>query len=131
MHTIPALLSSSCTMSAWQLRLAVLVSGIVLTDGLGASQSPNRGSNILPEPTDQELEEIDSFIQAGMACRRIPGVSLTVVRGQHVLMERGYGWADKELRRDVNPSTLFPVASLSKAFAVTLLAMLLQENQQK
>ena len=44
------------------------------------------------------------------------------------MLERGYGWADKEAGIRAGKDTLFPIASLSKALTSTLLAMLLSNS---
>ena len=39
-------------------------------------------------------DTVDRFIRAELARQRIPGMSVAVVRGDRVLLARGYGFAD-------------------------------------
>jgi CubicO group peptidase (beta-lactamase class C family) len=45
----------------------------------------------------------------------IPGVGLTVARNGRILYQRGFGWADRATGQEVQPQTLFRIASVSKA----------------
>jgi CubicO group peptidase (beta-lactamase class C family) len=55
-------------------------------------------------------------LQAG-----IPGISGTVLAGDQVLWEGGYGFADAEARIPAAPDTPYRIASLTKTFTSTLL----------
>jgi CubicO group peptidase (beta-lactamase class C family) len=62
------------------------------------------------------LGELDGFIRREMARLKAPGLSIVVVEGDRVLLEKGYGWADRALGRKVGADTIFSVASISKLF---------------
>ena len=81
--------------------------------------------------TSTDMRDIDSFVEATIACRKIPGLILSVVHRDDIIMERGYGKADVEASRDITPFTPIPVASNTKSFTATLLAMLIQNNTKK
>jgi CubicO group peptidase (beta-lactamase class C family) len=73
-------------------------------------QSPNR-------------QGLDPFtLQELMEKFHVPGVSVTVVRESRILWSKGYGVADVETGRAVEPGTLFQAASISKP--VTAMAVL-------
>ena len=76
-------------------------------------------------------ESIDLLIEETMRCRGIPGLSMSVATSNDVIMERGYGYADLASSREVTSQTLFPIASTTKAFTVTLLAIILENHPQK
>ncbi|XP_025085225.1 uncharacterized protein LOC112558780 [Pomacea canaliculata] len=65
-----------------------------------------------------------------MQCRKGVGLSLAVVKGNET-WTRGFGMADKASGRPVTSSTLFYIASVTKAFTSTLLAMLIEDSQGK
>ncbi|XP_052099039.1 gigasin-6-like [Mytilus californianus] len=74
--------------------------------------------------------KIDTIIQETFRCKskQIVGVSVAVVSSGNVILEKGYGVKDIETNDTVTADTLFGVASLSKAFASTLLVKLIEEN---
>lgn len=70
---------------------------------------------------------VRSFINASMECRRIPGMTLTVVKGNEV-WSSGFGTADFSSGQPVDADTLFGIGSVTKSFTVALLGILLPEN---
>jgi beta-lactamase class C len=59
---------------------------------------------------------------------QISGLAAAVVKGDQVLLQRGVGYADASLGLPVTPDTVFRLASLSKAFASALAAILVDEG---
>lgn len=93
--------------------------------GSGRTAAPARDTRQLRGPRDT----IDRFIEAEMARRHIPGVSIAVVRAGRVIDARGYGVADLEHGVPVTPSTVFKIASVSKQFLATGIMLLAQEGK--
>lgn len=77
--------------------------------------------------TAEVIQRIDSFIKAGLDCHNNPGLTITVVRKDEIILAKGYGYKTTEKTEPVTNLTLFGVASLSKAFAVTLILKLIEE----
>ena len=75
-----------------------------------------------------KLEQIDSFIDKIVSCRKVSGLMITVASSTDILFEKGYGRADVEHDRPVTPTTLFPLASITKGFTAALLSILLHES---
>ena len=65
-----------------------------------------------------ELEEV---IQREMERGRIPGLAISLVKGQEVVWSRGYGYADLEKKVAVTPSTVFSAQSVTKPVVATAL----------
>ncbi len=82
----------------------------------------------VPTLTRRQKADIKEFIEAVLKCSRIQGLNLAVVNKDEVLMLEGFGFADVESDTPVTTSTLFPIASTSKGFTATLLALLLHET---
>ena len=59
---------------------------------------------------------------------RIPGLALAIVQDGRIITARGFGVADTRTGEAVTADTVFRLASLSKAFAGTLTAMLVREG---
>ena len=66
-----------------------------------------------------------------MACHqnKNPGLTVSVVKDGKVMFAKGYGVADLSTGRKVTNNTLFGVASMSKAFAATLMVKLLHDRK--
>jgi CubicO group peptidase (beta-lactamase class C family) len=63
---------------------------------------------------------LDDFFEREMEAQQVVGAGVVVVSGGEVLASGGYGFADLEERRPVDPAgTLFPAQSVSKLFAAT------------
>ena len=71
--------------------------------------------------TSTDLEAfLDGFLPYALERARIPGAVVVVVRGDQVVLEKGYGFADVAKRRPVLPeTTLFRPGSVSKLFTWT------------
>src|SRR5512147_2732697 len=59
---------------------------------------------------------VDRFIRAELSRQQIPGMSVAVLRGDSVLLARGYGLANLEHRVAATDSTVYAVGSVSKQF---------------
>lgn len=75
--------------------------------------------------------KIDSFLNAALSCRqdKNPGLTVSVVKDGQVQFAKGYGVADVGTGRKVTNRTLFGIASMSKAFAATLMIKLLHDKK--
>lgn len=75
-----------------------------------------------------EAREMERLAEQVVTRARIPGLAMAIVEDGKVISLRGYGVVDSKLREPVTPDTAFRVASLSKAFAGTLSALLVSEG---
>jgi CubicO group peptidase (beta-lactamase class C family) len=99
------------------LRIATLIACVVtVADGipLGAFQA---GRPAL----DQRLALFAGYLDGLRVQAGIPGLSAAVVVDRHIVWEQGFGYQDAEARIAATPDTPYPVASLTKTFASTLL----------
>lgn len=74
-------------------------------------------------------DPVDQYIQAEMAKRHIPGLSLLVVRDGKTIRAQGYGLSNVELQVPVKPETVFQSGSMGKQFAATAVMMLVEEGK--
>ena len=74
-------------------------------------------------------DTVDRFIKAELARQRIPGISVAILRGDSVLMARGYGFANLEHRVPATDSTVYAVGSLSKQFTAAAIVLLSQQGR--
>ena len=71
------------------------------------------------------LDSVTHFVTGEMARQHIPGLSVAILRGDQVLLSRGYGFANLELQVQASDSSIYQSGSLGKQFtaaAVTMLA---------
>jgi CubicO group peptidase (beta-lactamase class C family) len=67
---------------------------------------------------------ISRYIEAEMGRQRIPGLSVAVLIGDRVVLSRGYGLANVELRVPASDSTIYQSGSMGKQFTAALVEML-------
>lgn len=76
------------------------------------------------------LTEFEDRLQALVLEGKIPGLAITVLREGEILFEKGFGYADIDLKTPVDPQrTFFRIASASKPIAAMALATLVAERK--
>lgn len=75
--------------------------------------------------------KLDAYIQQVLDAFQVPGVSVGIVKDGKLLMAKGYGVKKLGDADRVDENTLFCIASNSKAFTATALAMLVEEGKLK
>ena len=96
--------------------------GAALIAGLGGVSA--RAQGVAPRLTQNqsmtpvELEAlVDGVVAQAMARDHIAGVTVSVVQDGQVVLKKGYGFADVEAGRRVDPdATLFRIGSITKTF---------------
>lgn len=64
-----------------------------------------------------------------MAKADIPSVTVAVARGDSILWEESFGWADRERMIRATPNTVYSLASVSKPMTATALMTLVERGQ--
>lgn len=72
---------------------------------------------------------LDAEIRRVMEALEIPGLALAVVKGDEVVLARGYGLREIGRPEPVDEHTLFAVGSTSKAFTAAAMGMLVDEGK--
>lgn len=75
------------------------------------------------------VDSINGFIQAQIARRHIPGLSLAVIDGGKIVLVRGYGLADQSTQSKVTSETLFQAGSISKPVSALGLLHLVESGR--
>ncbi|HEY8021713.1 MAG TPA: serine hydrolase domain-containing protein, partial [Thermoanaerobaculia bacterium] len=76
-----------------------------------------------------ELASYDRIVPALLAKWGVPGAAVAVVKDGRLVLARGYGWADRQERRPVEPDSLFRIASLSKSLTSAAILGLVEEGR--
>jgi len=69
-------------------------------------------------------DSLDTYINREMKRWNLPGLAIAIVKDGKVLLAKGYGYADAKTKKPVTEETVFQIASNSKAFTGTSLALL-------
>lgn len=77
------------------------------------------------EPTPAD---VDKLAADALAAWDAPGLAVVVVRGDETLVLKGYGKRAIGKPEPITPDSVFPLASCTKAFTTTLLAMLADDE---
>ena len=73
-------------------------------------------------------QDLDQYIERVLAEQGVPGMSIAVLRGGEILLAKGYGFANLELRTPATAESLYGLGSISKQFAATAVMMLVQDG---
>ncbi len=86
-------------------------------------------STIKLDATDAEVF-LDTIIGLQMKEFNIPNLTVSVVYGGEIILAKGYGFADYEIREPVDPEqTLFRIGSTSKLFTWTAVMQLVEQGK--
>ncbi len=94
---------------------------ILILCGLLSPYTALRGSE--PDAINR-LAGIDEFIEKELKDWNIPGLAVSIVKDKDVIYSKGFGFRDLNQKLQVTPLTMFPIASCTKAFTTTSLAIL-------
>ena len=79
--------------------------------------------------TKPDPAAVDAAVRETLKTWRVPGAAVAVVRDGEVVYLKGHGVREAGGDRSVTPDTVFPLASCTKAFTTTILAMLVDEEK--
>jgi len=74
-------------------------------------------------------DSLDTYIMQGIKDWNVPGLSIVIVKDNKVVWMKGYGVRDIETKKPVDENTLFMIASNTKLFTGSSLAMLETEGK--
>jgi N-acyl-D-amino-acid deacylase len=119
--------------AAWASGRGALAVAVVLTWGRAASAQAAVAADAAGIPTTgiavPELRSFDEAMLAYMARHRLPGGALAVVKDGRLVLARGYGYADRERKEPVQPTSLFRLASVSKPITAVAILTLVQSGK--
>ncbi|MGW8315890.1 MAG: serine hydrolase [Bacteroidales bacterium] len=73
-------------------------------------------------------DQVDALVEHAMEKFHVAGVSVGIVKDGEVILAKGYGVRSVDTRVPVDAQTSFAIASNSKAFTTTALALLVEEG---
>lgn len=78
---------------------------------------------------EQLPKDFDKYVQKVLETFEVPGMSIAIVKDGKPLLAKGFGVKRMGQQDRVDEQTLFPIASNSKAFTATALALLVEEGK--
>jgi CubicO group peptidase (beta-lactamase class C family) len=117
------------TLASFVLALALLTSA---DSGLlrAAGQAPARQAPAAPTAFAAErLARVDAVLQQYVDENKLAGAVALVLRDGQTAYEKAFGWSDKESGRKMAPSTIFRIASQTKAITSTAILILMEEGK--
>lgn len=77
------------------------------------------------------VDQIDALVERALKTFDVPGIAVAIVKDGKVVHSKGYGVKSITTKERVDGNTLFGIASNSKAFTSSALAMLVDEGKIK
>jgi CubicO group peptidase (beta-lactamase class C family) len=102
-----------------------LIAALMTSLGLLSAHQPDKPDR----PIEPVLQKLGPYIKRGMRKTGVPGVAVAVVYHDRVVYLEGFGIRKAGFEGDVNPDTVFQLASLSKPIASTIVAALVGEHE--
>ncbi len=76
-----------------------------------------------------KADSIDKFVDEQIKERKIPGLSVAVIKDGKVIKATGYGFVNLELQVLANKDTVYEIGSISKQFASEALMLLVEDGK--
>ena len=108
-----------------------LALGLALCGASGSAAEPSANSAAAAQGKRDFsglVRYVDGLAKDVVNRGKVVGLAVAIVHEDKVLLERGYGHTQAGGREEVDADTVFRLASLSKAFAGTLAALLVEEG---
>ncbi|MFW5952471.1 MAG: serine hydrolase domain-containing protein [Gemmatimonadota bacterium] len=102
---------------------------LLLAGGVGPAPAAAQEPTVAPADPADPADPIDRWVLERMRQNHVPGLSLAVVQNGEVVKLRGYGLASVELAVPASPSTVYRLASITKAFTGAAVMLLAQEGR--
>jgi CubicO group peptidase (beta-lactamase class C family) len=86
-------------------------------------------ADITPDRVNAALAQLDPYIRSAMDKTKVPGAAVAVIYNDQVIFLRGYGVRKAGEPAQIDPDTVFELASVSKPIASTILASLIGQGK--
>ena len=86
-------------------------------------------SPLPPIAPQDAMKPFDELMTEFMSTHEVPGAALAVTKDGRLVYARGFGFADREQTRPVQPDSLFRIASISKPITATAVMLLAERGR--
>jgi len=98
----------------------------ILTAGFAAARA---GAQAPAAVDAQRLDSVARYVDAEMHRLQIPGMSVAILRGDSLVMARGFGFANVELHVPASDSTIYQSGSVGKQFTSAAIMLLAERGK--
>jgi CubicO group peptidase (beta-lactamase class C family) len=84
---------------------------------------------IAPACAADRFDPVRVSIREHLLQGRVPSVVVAVAKGNSILWEEGFGWADREKRVEATPNIMYSLASITKPLTATALMTLVRAGK--
>lgn len=105
--------------------LASFLAALVCLPSAESAEPPVTGVAV------EGMKSYDRLVPAFMHKWAIPGGAVAVAKDGRLVFARGYGWANVEAQKPVEPRSLFRLASVSKPFTAVTILKLVEQGKLK
>jgi CubicO group peptidase (beta-lactamase class C family) len=74
-------------------------------------------------------DQVDDYVNSEMKARKIPGLSIAVMKNGQIVKSMGYGYSNLEHTVPAKPETVYQSGSVGKQFTATGIMMLVEEGK--
>ena len=99
------------------------------TLGCGQPEGDRPSTAAYESPHATAIEEARTLLDSLMRAEAIPGLSVAIGRGTHLIWSEGFGYSDLTHNVEVTPLTRFRVGSVSKPIAAAALGVLVEAGE--
>ncbi len=78
---------------------------------------------------DATLVGLDEYLEDAMKKFDAPGLAVVALKDKDVVYSKGFGYRDVDKKLEMTPNTIHPIASCTKSFTSTAIAMLVDEGK--
>jgi N-acyl-D-amino-acid deacylase len=120
-------------MNRCSLRLAACLSTALVMLALGrpllAEEASDGEAIAVSGAAAPGMSALDEMMTSLMQQWEIPGGALAVVKDGRLVFAHGYGWADRDAGKMVQPDSLFRIASVSKPITAAAILVLVEQGR--
>ncbi len=77
----------------------------------------------------EDYRQLDIYIDSAVSTFDIPGLAVGIIKNGEIVLANGYGYANAVTKTEVDETTVFGIASCSKAFTAACIAILVDEGK--
>ncbi len=84
---------------------------------------------LLSQSVFAQADKVDDYVAAEMQKRKIPGLSVAIIKDGQVVKAKGYGFANLEHQVPAAAETIYQSGSVGKQFTATAVMMLVEDGK--
>ncbi len=112
-----------------QINIPSLLRLLIITILVLAFIAPSARSQAKNDSLDEAIAVIDVWLDSEKDFKKIPGISVAIVKDQQMVWSKGYGYADVSKKVPMEAGTLCSICSISKLFTSVAIMQLWEQGK--